>query len=161
MNVKIVEYLDEKPRLEHTWRGDLVSLLDAFNDDLIDAKVHTKNHVIHSRLSEVQHVLEDLSQEFLNTEKNKYKQMGYGFLVSWKNKIESYTKSHAESKDVLVLDNHVTYKSLVKAKRLARALSKTINLLVETKKFRNFIVGDWFALISDYFNLLLRYEKLN
>ena len=160
MNINVMQYLEEKPRLENSWRADMVRLIDALNDNLMDVKTNTKSHVIHTRISEIQHTLEHVAQEFLNTERDNKKEMGIGYFNVWKEKRKTYKKSHKDNSEVKPNKNHASYKALVKTRSLMKAMSKTTDMLVDKKKFRNFIVADWFALMSKYLKLISTYEKL-
>ncbi len=160
MNVDLMKYLEAKPRLEKTWRADMVRLLDALNDNLMDVKTNTKNRVIHTRISEIQHALEYIVQEFLNTAKDNTKEMGLGYFNVWKEKRKSYKKTHEDSEKINPNTAHPSYKALVKTRSLMKALGKAADMLVDEKKFRNFIVADWFALMAKYLKLIVVYEKL-
>lgn len=160
MKINVMQYLEAKPRLENSWRADMIRLLDALNDYLMVVKKNTKNHVIHTRISEIQHALEYLAQDFLNIERDNKKEMGLGYLNNWNEKYNVYKNAHIEKKELKPDSTHLGYQSLVKAYTLFKGLHKTTKMLLAEKKIRNFLLADWFALMVKYFKLIIDYEKL-
>lgn len=155
-----MQYLEVHPHLEDAWQADMVRLLDALNDYLIEIKINTSNHVIHARISEIQHGLEHVAQEFLNVDKNPAKNMGYGYLRNWQEKNKKYKKVHKDTKAVKAAVKHPSYIALKKARSLFKVLAKTTEMLIKKKKFRNFILLEWFKVMTKYLQLISTYEKL-